>query len=122
MKRPAASENNLERIREWREICPDITIRSTFIVGFPGETDQDFELLLEFIREAQLDRVGCFRYSPVDGAAANDLGGTVPETIKIEREQVFMELQAEISKRKLENKRGSVQQVLIDEVGEHGSR
>jgi len=121
MKRPAASENNLARIRRWREICPELTIRSTFIVGFPGETDEDFELLLEFIRAAQLDRVGCFRYSPVDGAAANALDGAVPETIKIEREQVFMELQADISRRKLRRKLGSVQQVVVDEVSTQGA-
>ncbi len=121
MKRPAASENNLERILKWRKICPDLTIRSTFIVGFPGETDEDFEVLLEFIREAQLDRVGCFKYSPVKGAAANTLDGEVPETTKIEREQVFMELQAEISRRKLKSKRGSVQEVLVDEVSAQGA-
>ncbi|MFT5141356.1 MAG: ribosomal protein S12 methylthiotransferase [Lysobacterales bacterium] len=116
MKRPAASENNLERIRKWREICPELTIRSTFIVGFPGETEHDFELLLEFIREAQLDRVGCFKYSPVDGAAANGLDGVVPQSVMIERERVFMELQADISLKKLKTKIGSVQEVLIDEV------
>ena len=85
MKRPASSENNLARIRRWREICPDLTIRSTFIVGFPGETEAEFEQLLEFLEEAQLDRVGCFAYSPVDGAAANALPGHVPEEIKEER-------------------------------------
>jgi ribosomal protein S12 methylthiotransferase len=121
MKRPAASENNLERILKWREICPDLTIRSTFIVGFPGETDEDFDLLLDFIREAQLDRVGCFRYSPVDGAAANQLDGIIPEAIKIEREQEFMGIQADISRRKLVAKRGKVLEVLIDKAGPEGA-
>lgn len=121
MKRPAASENNLERIQKWREICPEITIRSTFIVGFPGETDNDFELLLDFIREAQLDRVGCFRYSPVEGAAANMLEGAVSESEKVDREKVFMELQADISRKKLRDKRGSIQEVLVDEVHSNGA-
>jgi ribosomal protein S12 methylthiotransferase len=121
MKRPAATENNLERIRKWREICPELTIRSTFIVGFPGETDDDFEQLIEFIDEAQLDRVGCFRYSPVDGAAANSLEGAVPEAVMLEREKIFMETQATISRRKLQDKCGSVQQVLVDEVNAGGA-
>jgi len=85
MKRPAASQNNLERIKAWRKICPDITLRSTFIVGFPGETEQEFEELLQFMTEAQLDRVGCFAYSPVKGAVANDLPDLIPEEIKQER-------------------------------------
>jgi ribosomal protein S12 methylthiotransferase len=97
-------------------VCPDITIRSTFIVGFPGETDDDFEMLLDFIDEAQLDRVGAFAYSPVEGAAANALPGAVPEELKQERLQRFMELQAQISAAKLEAKVGSVQQVLIDSL------
>jgi ribosomal protein S12 methylthiotransferase len=121
MKRPAASENNLERILSWRKVCPELTIRSTFIVGFPGETDNDFEQLMDFIGEAQLDRVGCFRYSPVDGAAANELEGAVPEELKLERERRFMEMQADISRSRLENKRGTVQQVLVDEVYESGA-
>ena len=116
MKRPAASENNLERILAWRKICPELTIRSTFIVGFPGETEADFDELLEFITEAQLDRVGCFRYSPVEGAVANALEGHVPDEVKLERERRFMELQAKISRKRLENKRGTVQQVLVDEI------
>jgi ribosomal protein S12 methylthiotransferase len=121
MKRPAAMENNLRRIEQWRSICPELTIRSTFIVGFPGETDEDFEVLLDFIREARLDRVGCFRYSPVDGAAANALPGAVPESLKEEREQAFMEAQAEISRQRLEEKTGSVQEVLVDEVHADGA-
>jgi ribosomal protein S12 methylthiotransferase len=121
MKRPAAAENALTRIRKWREICPDITLRSTFIVGFPGETDDDFEQLLDFINEAQLDRVGCFQYSPVNGARANDLPDPVPAEIMAHREQVFMQLQAEISRNRLQAKIGSVQQVLVDAVDEDGA-
>lgn len=121
MKRPAAAENALTRIRKWREICPDITLRSTFIVGFPGETDDDFEQLLDFIEEAQLDRVGCFQYSPVNGARANGLPDPVPADVMAEREQVFMQLQAEISSKRLKAKVGSVQQVLVDDVDEHGA-
>ena len=121
MKRPAAAENTLERIRRWREICPELTIRSTFIVGFPGETDDDFELLLEFLREAQLDRVGCFTYSAVDGARANEFDGAVPEDLKQERWNAFMKTQAEISTARLRNKIGSIQEVLVDEVDEDGA-
>jgi ribosomal protein S12 methylthiotransferase len=116
MKRPADSENNLERIRAWRSVCPDLTIRSTFIVGFPGETEQEFEELLDFLAEAQLDRVGCFKYSPVEGAKANDLPGAVPEEVKQERYERFMELQAQISADKLQAKIGKTMQVLVDEV------
>jgi len=114
MKRPGAVDKTLERIQRWRAICPDITIRSTFIVGFPGETDADFELLLDFLDEAELDRVGAFAYSPVDGAKANDLPDPVPDEVKQERLQRFMELQAEISTEKLARKVGSVQRVLVD--------
>jgi len=121
MKRPAAAENALTRIRKWREICPDITLRSTFIVGFPGETDDDFEQLLDFINEAQLDRVGCFQYSPVNGARANDLPEPVPAEVMAEREQVFMQLQADISRNRLQAKVGSVQQVLVDDIDEQGA-
>jgi len=121
MKRPAAAENTLERIVRWREICPELTIRSTFIVGFPGETEEDFELLLEFLQEAQLDRVGCFTYSPVAGARANELDGAVPEEVKQERWHRFMQLQAEISRQRLRDKVGSTQQVLVDEVDGHGA-
>lgn len=116
MKRPAASENNLTRIKAWREICPELTIRSTFIAGFPGETEDDFEQLIEFLHEAQLDRVGCFAYSPVEGAKANDLENAVPEEVKQERLQRFMETQAEISAQRLQAKVGTRQVVLIDEV------
>jgi len=121
MKRPAAAENALERIRKWREICPDITLRSTFIVGFPGETDQDFEQLLDFITEAQLDRVGCFQYSPVRGARANDLPDHVPAEVMAEREQVFMEVQADISRKRLQAKIGRTIEVLVDASDEHGA-
>lgn len=116
MKRPASAENTLERIAKWRDICPDITIRSTFIVGFPGETEQEFQELLEFLETAQLDRVGCFKYSPVNGAKANELSDPIPEYIKEERYHQFMQVQAQISRNKLENKIGSKQIVLIDEV------
>ena len=114
MKRPASAENNLLRINKWREVCPDITIRSTFIVGFPGETEAEFEVLLDFLEEAQLDRVGCFKYSPVDGASANLLEGQVPEEMKEERLQKFMETQARISHQKLESKVGQTFTVLVD--------
>ena len=116
MKRPASSENNLARIQAWREICPDITIRSTFITGFPGETEEDFELLLDFLKEAELDRVGCFAYSAVNGAAANALPGAVPEGLKQERLARFMQVQEEISAEKLRRKIGRIETVLVDEV------
>jgi ribosomal protein S12 methylthiotransferase len=121
MKRPAASENNLERIKAWREICPDITLRSTFIVGFPGETEQEFEQLLKFLTEAQLDRVGCFAYSPVKGAKANDLPGQLPGSVKEQRLARFMEHQAEISAHRLQNRVGKQETVLVDEVVEEGA-
>jgi len=121
MKRPAASEKTLDRINAWRDICPDITLRSTFIVGFPGETDAQFEYLLDFLDEAQLDRVGCFTYSPVDGATANAIHPAVPEEVKEERLARFMEKQAAISARKLQQKIGRELEVLIDEVGLDGS-
>lgn len=114
MKRPANAENNLTRIKAWRADCPDITIRSTFIVGFPGETDAEFEHLLDFLREAQLDRVGCFEYSPVEGAKANELADPVPEAVKAERKARFMETQAEISRAKLQAKVGKTMTVLVD--------
>ncbi len=116
MKRPANSENNLARVKAWRDICPDITIRSTFIVGFPGETDDDFEHLLDFLQEAQLDRVGAFAYSAVDGAAANQLDNHVPESLKQERLARFMEVQEAISAEKQKRKIGRIETVLIDEV------
>ncbi len=118
MKRPASSENNLARIKAWREICPEITVRSTFIAGFPGETEDDFQMLLDFLEEAQLDRVGCFAYSAVDGAKANDLPDQVPEEVKRERLSRFMEVQERISAAKLQDKVGSMQTVLVDEVNE----
>ena len=116
MKRPGAVDKNLERIAKWRQICPDLTIRSTFIVGFPGETEDDFEQLLSFIDQAELDRVGAFAYSPVEGAKANELPDAVPEEVKQERLARFMELQAEISAEKLQRKVGRVQQVLVDAI------
>jgi len=121
MKRPASAEDNLARIRRWRELCPELTIRSTFIVGFPGETEQDFEQLLEFLNEAQLDRVGCFTYSPVDGARANALPDHVPEAVKEERKAQFMALQEKISAAKLKCKIGATLQVLIDEITPQGA-
>ena len=116
MKRPGAIDKVRERIARWRDICPEITLRSTFIVGFPGETEDDFEQLLDFIDEVELDRVGAFAYSPVEGAAANDLAAPVPDELKQERLQRFMELQAEISADKLADKVGSLQEVLVDRV------
>ena len=120
MKRPASSENNLARIRAWREVCPDITLRSTFIVGFPGETEADFQQLLDFLQEAQLDRVGCFKYSPVEGASANALPDGVPEELKEERLARFMQLQEDISADKLTRKVGQTLTVLVDEVTSEG--
>ena len=120
MKRPANAENNLARIRQWREICPDITLRSTFIVGFPGETEAEFEELLDFLREAQLDRVGCFAYSAVEGAAANQLPDTVPEEIKEDRRARFMQLQEDISRQRLAAKVGKTMTVMIDQVTDDG--
>ena len=117
MKRPASSERVLERIRQWREACPDITIRSTFIAGFPGETEAEFGELLAFLEQAQLDRVGCFAYSPVDGAAANALPDPVPAPVKEERRRRFMQTQARISAAKLKAKVGRRLRVLIDEPG-----
>ncbi len=121
MKRPAAAENALARIRRWRETCPDLTLRSTFIVGFPGETGEDFEQLLDFLDQAQLDRVGCFAYSPVKGAAANALPDPVPEPIREERLARFMEFQSQISADRLAARVGQREQVLIDEVVEEGA-
>ena len=117
MKRPASAEKVLERIRAWRAGCPEITLRSTFIVGFPGETDEEFSELLQFLGEAQLDRVGCFAYSPVDGAAANNLPDAIPEAVKEERRRRLMEKQAAISLRKLKNRIGKTLTVLVDAPG-----
>jgi ribosomal protein S12 methylthiotransferase len=121
MKRPASAEDNLARIRRWREICPDITLRSTFIVGFPGETEAEFEELLAFLDEAQLDRVGCFAYSPVDGAAANALPGAVREEVKQERRARFMLQQEAISARRLQRRVGRTLTVLVDAVDADGA-
>ncbi len=116
MRRPAAAVNTLARIRRWRATCPELALRSTFIVGFPGETDADFELLLDWLEEAQLDRVGCFRYSPVEGAAANELGAPVPDEVKEERWQRFMEAAARISAERLAARVGRTEPVIVDEV------
>jgi ribosomal protein S12 methylthiotransferase len=121
MRRPAHAENTLERIRRWRDVCPELTLRSTFIVGFPGETESDFEMLLDWLREAQLDRVGCFKYSPVEGAAANALPDPVPDEVKQDRYERFMELASEISAAKLAAKVGTKMRVLVDEVGDDGA-
>jgi ribosomal protein S12 methylthiotransferase len=117
MKRPASGEKNLERIAAWRKICPDITVRSTFIVGFPGETESEFEELLAFLKDAQLDRVGCFAYSPVDGATANELPDPVPEAVREERRERFMAVQAEISAERLQRFVGRQMTVLVDGIG-----
>jgi len=117
MKRPAAAEKVLARIREWRKACPELTIRSTFIAGFPGETEEEFEMLLDFLKEAQLDRVGCFAYSPVDGAKANELPDPVPAEVREERRGRFMEVQAGISSAKLKSKIGRTQKVIVDAPG-----
>jgi ribosomal protein S12 methylthiotransferase len=117
MRRPAATEKSLQRIQRWRQQCPELTLRSTFIVGFPGETEEDFQQLLDFLLEAQLDRVGCFQYSPVDGAQANELPKQVAEEVKQERWERFMALQQQISSDRLAGKVGSEQLVIVDEVG-----
>ncbi|AVP83784.1 30S ribosomal protein S12 methylthiotransferase RimO [Aeromonas hydrophila] len=121
MKRPGTVERTLERIQKWRETCPEITLRSTFIVGFPGETEEEFQMLLDFIDKAELDRVGCFKYSPVEGAKANELPDPVPAEVQEERFQRFMELQQQVSIRKLARKVGKEMLVLIDEVDEEGA-
>lgn len=118
MRRPAHAEKVLDRLQNWRETCPDIAVRSTFIVGFPGETEDDFETLLDFLQEAELDRVGAFTYSAIDGAPANALEGAVPEAVKEERLERFMEIQAEISARKLSRLLGKTMTVLVDEAGD----
>jgi ribosomal protein S12 methylthiotransferase len=117
MMRPAAQEKTLKRIARWREMCPDLTLRSTFIVGFPGETDEDFEYLLQWLDEAALDRVGCFKYEPVKGAPANDLAAPVPDEVKEARWHRFMQAQQKISARRIKRKVGTRQQVIIDEIG-----
>ena len=118
MKRPGSIDRTLERIKQWREICPDLTLRSTFIVGFPGETEEDFQLLLDFLKEAQLDRVGCFKFSPVEGAPATEMANQVPEDVKEERFHRFMQLQQEISANRLKQKIGKTLDVLVDEIDE----
>ena len=120
MKRPASGERNLDRIRAWRAICPDLTIRSTFIAGFPGETEAEFEYLLDFLREAELDRVGCFAYSPVDGATANALDGALPAEVREERRARFMAVQEAIAARRMRRHVGTLQRVLIDDVNAEG--
>lgn len=121
MKRPASGEDNLERIRAWRRICPDMTIRSTFIAGFPGETEDEFQELLDFLDEAELDRVGCFAYSPVEGAQANDLPGALPDQIREERRGQLMQAQEKISAKRLKRKVGKTVKVLVDEVNPEGA-
>ena len=120
MKRPASGERNLERIARWREICPELVVRSTFIAGFPGETEAEFQTLLDFIREAELDRVGCFAYSPVEGAAANALADPVPEALREERRARFMAAAEEVSTRKLHKRVGQVMRVLVDQASREG--
>ena len=120
MKRAGSIDRTLERIKKWREICPDLTLRSTFIVGFPGETEEDFQLLLDFLKEAQLDRVGCFKFSPVEGAPATEMADQVPEDVKEERFHRFMQLQQEISANRLKQKIGKTLDVLVDEIDEEG--
>lgn len=121
MKRPGSSERTVERIKQWRELCPDLVIRSTFIVGFPGETEQEFEELLSFLKEAQLDRVGCFKYSPVEGATANDLPDHVSEEVKEQRLARFMQVQSQISAQRLQNRIGNEYFVTVDEVTSEGA-
>jgi ribosomal protein S12 methylthiotransferase len=116
MKRPASGERNIERIRAWRAICPELTIRSTFIAGFPGETEAEFEHLLAFLREAELDRVGCFAYSPVEGAAANALPDPVPDEVREARRARFMQVQSAISAQRLRRRVGTTTGVIVDAV------
>lgn len=120
MKRPGKIDRTLERIKQWREICPDLTLRSTFIVGFPGETEEDFQMLLDFLKEAQLDRVGCFKFSPVEGAPATEMADQVSEDVKEERFHRFMQLQQEISAERLKQKIGQTLDVIVDEIDDEG--
>jgi ribosomal protein S12 methylthiotransferase len=125
MKRPASGERNLERIAKWREMCPELVVRSTFIAGFPGETEAEFEDLLQFLREAQIDRAGCFAYSPVNGATANEIDGQLPQAVREERRARFMAVAEEVSTQKLKNRIGSQMQILIDHapsLGKKGGR
>jgi ribosomal protein S12 methylthiotransferase len=116
MKRPASGEKNLERIQKWREVCPQIVVRSTFIAGFPGETEEEFEHLLNFVREAQIDRAGCFAYSPVKGAVANELPGMLPLEVREERRSRFMAVAEEVSVQRLQKRVGATMQVLVDKA------
>ncbi|WGE41866.1 30S ribosomal protein S12 methylthiotransferase RimO [Actinobacillus equuli] len=120
MKRPGSIERTLERIKKWREICPELTLRSTFIVGFPGETEEDFQMLLDFLEEAQLDRVGCFKFSPVEGAVATEMADQVPEDVKEDRFHRFMQVQQRISAARLQQKVGKTLAVIVDEIDEEG--
>jgi ribosomal protein S12 methylthiotransferase len=122
MKRPASGEKNLERLQRWREVCPELVVRSTFIAGFPGETEAEFEHLLDFIREAQIDRAGCFAYSPVEGASANELPGMLPADLREERRARFMAVAEEVSTAKLARRVGATMQVLVDEAPALGRR
>jgi len=121
MKRPGSAEGMLERIRNWRAQCPDLTIRSTFIVGFPGETEEDFQMLLDFIREAQIDRAGCFQYSPVEGASANELPDPVPDEVKEARYHRFMQAQAEVSTARQQTRIGRELEVIVDSIDDEGA-
>jgi ribosomal protein S12 methylthiotransferase len=114
MKRPASGEKNLERIARWRELCPELVVRSTFIAGFPGETEEEFQHLLDFVREAQIDRAGCFAYSPVEGAAANELPGMLPQEVREARRARFMEVAEQVSAQRLKKRVGATMQVLVD--------
>jgi ribosomal protein S12 methylthiotransferase len=122
MKRPASGERNLERIQRWREVCPEIVIRSTFIAGFPGETEEEFEHLLDFLRAAEIDRAGCFAYSPVQGAVANELPGALPTAVREERRARFMQVAEALSTAKLARRVGATMQVLIDSAPALGRR
>jgi ribosomal protein S12 methylthiotransferase len=122
MKRPASGERNLERLQRWREICPELVVRSTFIAGFPGETEDEFETLLEFVREAQIDRAGCFAYSPVEGAAANALEGQLPQALREERRARFMAVAEQVSAARLARRVGATMQVLVDKAPAMGRK
>jgi len=122
MKRPASGEKNLERIQRWREICPELVIRSTFIAGFPGETEEEFQHLLDFVREAQIDRAGCFAYSDVSGATANDLPGQLPQSVREERRARFMAVAEEVSIQRLQQRVGQTMQVLVDKAHSLGKK
>jgi ribosomal protein S12 methylthiotransferase len=122
MKRPASGERNLERIRRWREMCPELVIRSTFIAGFPGETEEEFQHLLDFLREAQIDRAGCFAYSPVEGAAANEIFGMLPPEVREERRARFMAVAEQVSIAKLQSRIGATMQVLVDSAPAMGRK